>query len=133
MDRLLSAEFWAAQASLVMTTPHAIIALVLLAIALVLLATITIGWKRCGARIDAAETRLEQALDTYQTIRKDLAHLQSLVGQLNEKIKKMKKEGAAVPECSQILDDIANDSAKAKFSIAGLSQANYELGRLLSA
>jgi hypothetical protein len=29
----------------------------------------------------------------------------------------MKKEGAAVPECSQILDDIANDSAKAKFSI----------------
>jgi F0F1-type ATP synthase membrane subunit b/b' len=88
MDRLLSAEFWAAQASLVMTTPHAIIALVLLAIALVLLATITIGWKRCGARRDAAETRLEQALDTYQTIRKDLAHLQSLVGQLNEKIKK---------------------------------------------
>ena len=133
MDRFLSAEFWAAQVSLVMSTPHATIALVLLAVALVLLAAIIIGWTRCRARRDAAETRLKQALDTYQAVRKDLAHLQSLVGQLNEKIKKIKNEVGAVPERSQILDDIANDSAKAKFSIAGLSYAAYELGRILSA
>jgi hypothetical protein len=132
MDQLLSAEFWTDQASRVMATPHAVIALVLLAMALVILATITIGWKRCRIRRHAAETRLQQAFDTYSGLRKDLAHLQGLVGQLHDKIKKTKEEGAVAPEGSKILDDMANTSAKAKFSIAGLSHASYELGKLLS-
>ena len=130
MDRLLTPEFWATQVSLVMSAPYAII------IALLLLAAIIIAWtikeiRRCRARRDAAETRLQQAQDRHQAVRENLAHLQFLIGQMSDKIKKLKAETATAPGRSQIVEEITNDSAKAKFSILSLLHANHELRRIL--
>jgi uncharacterized protein HemX len=130
MDQLLTPEFWATQVSLVMSARYAIILLLLLA-------AIIIGWtlkemRRCRARRDAAETRLRQAQDRHQAVRENLAHLQFLIGQISEKTKKLKAETAAAPGRPQMLDEIMNDSAKAKFSIVSLLHANQELRRILT-
>jgi predicted membrane-bound mannosyltransferase len=130
MDRLLTPEFWATQVSLVMSAPYVIVPLLLLA-------AIIIGWtikeiRRCRARRDAAETRLQQAQDRHQAVRENLAHLQFLIVQMSEKIKKLKAETAAAPGRSPILDEITNDSAKAKFSIVNLLHASHELRRILT-
>lgn len=130
MDRLLTPEFWATQVSLVMSASYVLVPLLLLA-------AIIIGWtikqmRRCRTRRDAAETRLQQAQDRHQAVRENLVHLQFLIGQMSDKIKKLKAETAAASGRSQILDEITNDSAKAKFSIGSLLHANHELRRILT-